>query len=238
MQALRAERSMQLIFLQCVATPQPPLSELGKHRKIPELRSFRSRPTDTTVSTDDQALIDRCLAGDGEAFGALVDRYQDRLYGTLVHLMGSAHDALDVAQDAFVLAYQNLGSFRGDSAFYSWLFRIAYNASVSFRRRKKQSMSSIEQVREKTGSDPVDQNRSSDPTQSVETTELQRLVTQAVDDLPDDYRTVLILKEMEGLRYDEIAQVVGCPIGTVRSRIHRARSELRDKLSRTLESES
>jgi RNA polymerase sigma-70 factor (ECF subfamily) len=190
------------------------------------------------VTADDQALIDRCLAGETDAFGGLVVRYQDRLYGTLVHLLGSTQDALDVAQETFVLAFQNLRSFRGDAAFYSWLFRIAYNAAVSFRRRKRFPGRRLENNRDSPPPEPVDQRPAADPTASVLSEERRRLVQDALAELPEDYRTVLVLKELEGLPYEEIAAVVGCPIGTVRSRIHRARQELREKLLRALQSEA
>lgn len=189
------------------------------------------------MSADERILIDRCRTGDADAFGTLVERYQDRLYGTLVHLLGSSQDALDVAQDAFVLAYQNLPSFRGDSAFYSWLFRIAYNAAVSFRRRNRQPRRSLDELDDRHGGDPADARTSADPTTALLTDERRQIVQDALATLPEEHRTVLVLKELEGLRYDEIAEVLGCPIGTVRSRIHRARGELRDKLARSLKSE-
>lgn len=189
------------------------------------------------MSADDQLLIDRCRAGETSAFGTLVLRYQDRLYGTLVHLLGSTHDALDVAQDAFVLAFQNLHAFRGDSAFYSWLFRIAYNSAVSFRRKRKRPAASLDHVRDRDGIDPEDTRKSSDPGYGLESAERQQAVRAAMDELDEDYRTILVLKEMEGLRYDEIAEVIGCPIGTVRSRIHRARGELREKLLKGMPTE-
>lgn len=216
---------------------------------VPAFRSFRRKsgtfppwasshlPTNA-VTADDQTLIDRCLAGETDAFGGLVVRYQDRLYGTLVHLLGSPQDALDVAQETFFLAYQNLRSFRGDSAFYSWLFRIASNAAVSFRRRQRSLGRRLDNNRDDPGSEPVDQRPATDPTAGVFSQERRRLVQDALAELPEDYRTVLVLKELEGLSYEEIAAVVGCPIGTVRSRIHRARLELREKLLRALQSET
>jgi RNA polymerase sigma-70 factor, ECF subfamily len=191
------------------------------------------------VTTKDVAAINRCLAGDADAFGDLVTRYQDRLFGTLVHMLGSFEDARDVAQDAFVLAFQKLDTFRGDSAFYSWLFRIAYNTAVSRRRRERRSgnHASLEMARERTGVEPHDDRPATDPSYSLQTEERQTIVRQALDELAEEYRTVLILKEMEGLRYDEIADIVDCPIGTVRSRIHRARHEMREKLGRVLRTE-
>ncbi len=191
------------------------------------------------VSANDLTLIRRCQAGDVEAFGGLVTRYQDRLYGTLVQILGSLEDARDVSQDAFVLAFQKLGTFRGDSAFYSWLFRIAYNAAMTRRRKdRKPRHASVEAVRDKMGDEPTDGSPGADPAYAMQTEERQEMVRRALDELAEDYRTVLVLKEIDGLRYDEIAEIVDCPIGTVRSRIHRARQELRDKLSRTMKSET
>ena len=101
------------------------------------------------MNTDDQQLIRDCLAGQTEAFGRLVVRYQDRLFHSLVHITGSHHEARDVAQDAFVSAFQKLRSFRGDSAFYSWLFRIARNAAINRSRKRRLPTASIEAGREK-----------------------------------------------------------------------------------------
>jgi RNA polymerase sigma-70 factor (ECF subfamily) len=191
------------------------------------------------VNTNDLALIRRCRTGDAEAFGDLVLRYQDRLYGTLVHILGSLEDARDTAQDAFVLAFQKLDSFRGDSAFYSWLFRIAYNAAMTRRRKDRHSNhASLEAAREQHGTEPQDERPSTDPGYAIQSEERQQLVRRALDELAEEYRVVLVLKEMDGLRYDEIAEIVNCPIGTVRSRIHRARQELREKLSRAMKSET
>jgi RNA polymerase sigma-70 factor (ECF subfamily) len=182
----------------------------------------------------DQALIDRCLAGETEAFGDLVQKYQDRLVGTLAHLLGSVHDAADVAQDAFVLAYRNLSNFRGQSAFYSWLFRIAYNAAVNFRRRNRHGTQSLDLQRSELGEEPADNRLNTDPGAGLELDERSRQVHAALNEIAEDYRNALVLKEIEGLPYEEIAEVMGCPVGTVRSRIHRARHELRDKLSRVM----
>lgn len=190
------------------------------------------------MTSNDQVLIDRCLAGDRDAFGGLVDRYQDRLYSMLVRVLGSTHDALDVAQDAFVLAYQNLPAFRRDSAFYTWLFRIAYNAAISFRRKRKTRRASLDVLRDTGGLEPILPPEVSDPAAALEAEERKEQLLEALNGLADDHRDVLILKEMEGFRYDEIAELLGCPIGTVRSRLHRARIELREKLSRSLKTES
>ncbi len=189
------------------------------------------------VSTSDQQLIDQCLAGQSEAFGHLVTRYEGRLYGTLVHTVGSVHEARDVAQEAFVLAFQKLNTFRQESSFYSWLFRIAYNTAVSRHRRLRGETASVDAIRETTGTEPTDHRPESDPAHQLHTTERQALVHTALSELAEEFRTVIILREMEGLSYEEIAQIVEVPVGTVRSRIHRARTELREKLSRALANE-
>lgn len=189
------------------------------------------------VSTSDQQLIDQCLSGQSDAFGGLVTRYEKRLYGTLVHMVGSVHEARDVAQEAFVLAYQKLDSFRQESSFYSWLFRIAYNAAISRHRRRRGRTASVDAIRETTGTEPTDDRPESDPAYQLHTSERQALVRNALDELAEEFRTVIVLREMEGLSYEEIAEMVAVPVGTVRSRIHRARSELREKLTRALASE-
>lgn len=206
--------------------------------KTRELEPAEPRPNAVDdVSAIDHSLIRRCRAGDVDAFGGLVLRHQDRLFATLVHLLGSLEDARDVTQDAFVLAFEKLGTFRGDSAFYSWLFRIAYNAAMSRKRKERRLPASIDEARLQRGVEPSDDRTDADPSAALDSEERQGLVRQALDELGEDYRTAIILKEIDGLRYDEIAEIVGCPIGTVRSRIHRARHELRDKLSRTIRNE-
>jgi RNA polymerase sigma-70 factor (ECF subfamily) len=188
-----------------------------------------------TLITEDQLLIERCRSGHPEAFGELVSKYQRRIVRTLTTLLGNGHDALDVAQDAFLKAYLNLETFRGDAAFYSWLFRIAWNGAATLRRKQRvRAGASLDAIREQSGSEPNDLNPTSDPTRALQTSEDQQLLRQALGDLAEDYRTALVLKEIEGLSYEEIATLTDCPIGTVRSRIHRARQDLRAKLDRTL----
>ncbi|MGH3449449.1 MAG: sigma-70 family RNA polymerase sigma factor [Haloechinothrix sp.] len=182
------------------------------------------------VTPPDQHLISECLSGRPEAFGQLVVRYQDRLYHTLVGMLGSADDAHDAAQDAFVHAFSRLETFRGQSAFYSWLFRIAVNAAVSRKRKSRRSAASLDAAREQSGLEPIDGHPASEPSYAMEVSENQRLVRRALAELSDEFRTVLVLKELEDLKYEEIAEIMDCPVGTVRSRIHRARAELRKTL--------
>ena len=187
--------------------------------------------------TSDQELIQRCLSGQTDAFGLLVERYQHRLYHSLVHVLGSATDAQDVAQDAFVHALQKLKTFRGQSAFYSWLFRIALNAAVSAKRKTRRMSASVDANREATGAEPVDLRASAEPSHALDVSDRQRMVRQALSELAEEFRTVLVLKEMDGMAYEEIAEICACPVGTVRSRLHRARQELRGKLGALLRPE-
>jgi RNA polymerase sigma-70 factor (ECF subfamily) len=186
------------------------------------------------VLKPDQQLIAECLEGQTHVFGDLVVRHQDRLYNMLVHALGSVEDARDVAQEAFVSAFQKLHTFRGRSAFYSWLFRIAMNAAASRKRKKSRVSVSYDAIHARTGLEPADSRPETHPGFSVETAERQSAVRAALAELPEEFRSALVLKEMEGLKYEEIAEIVGCPIGTVRSRIHRARSELKTRLSALL----
>ena len=187
--------------------------------------------------SSDQSLIDQTLAGRREAFGQLVERYQHRLYHGLLHALGSAEDAQDVAQDAFVNAFEKLASFKGQAAFYSWLFRIALNAGVSAKRKTRRMTASVEARREATGLEPTDDDPSNEPSHAMHVSDRQRLVRQALSELSDEFRIALVLKEMDGMSYEEIATVVDVPLGTVRSRIHRARLELRAKLGMLLKPE-
>lgn len=182
------------------------------------------------VNLSDRDLIRKCRDGAPEAFGVLVERHQDRLFAGLYRMLGSADEAREAAQDAFVHAYQKLDTFQGKSAFSTWLFRIAVNAAFSRQRRSRRYRASLNGAGDPAAFEPADHRTGSDPAQPLEQSETQQIVQDALAALPDEFRTVLVLKEMEGLRYEEIAEVVGVPIGTVRSRIHRGRSELRQKL--------
>lgn len=181
----------------------------------------------------DADLIARCLSGQTDAFETLMQRHQRRLFCALSQMSGSAETAQDLAQEAFVRAWQRLASFRGDSAFYSWLFRIALNLYMSDRRRHRPAHHSLDAMREGAGVEPSDFRSGNQPSDRSETMERCQLVQSAIATLPEEFRTALVLKEINDMSYDEIAEAVGCPIGTVRSRIHRARLELKNKLAKT-----
>lgn len=181
--------------------------------------------------SDDAQLIDETLAGRPTAFGQLVEKYQDRLYNTIVYVLGSSEDALDVVQDAFVQAFLKLDTFRHSSAFYTWLYRIAFNVAASHRRRRKAAIS-VEQARESSGLEPIDPEPG--PDKQAELDERCRQVREAIAGLGEEHRTVLVLREIDGCCYETIAEILDVPIGTVRSRLHRARLQLREELKGVL----
>jgi RNA polymerase sigma-70 factor (ECF subfamily) len=185
-----------------------------------------------TVSADDHRLIAECLNGNTAAFGALVRRYQDRLYNTAYRLVGNAEDAQDVAQEAFLSAYQSLGNFKGDSLFFTWLYRIAVNTAISLKR-KQRAVLRIDGGRDGGPAvEPLDPSELSRPGHALEQAEQGRRIHWALSRLSAEHRAVLVLKDMEGQKYETIADTLGVPIGTVRSRLHRARLELRELLEK------
>lgn len=176
---------------------------------------------------EDAHLIEKTLAGDSAAFGELVRKYQDRLYNTMVHVSGNTEDAYDVVQDAFVQAFVKLETFKHSSRFYTWLYRIAFNMAATMRRRQRPVVS-IEMGRDLHGGDPMTTNQG--PEQILEQQENRDRVQAAIARLGDEHREVVVLRDIEGCSYETIAEILDVPVGTVRSRIHRARSALRDDL--------
>lgn len=179
------------------------------------------------ANQDDQQLIRRTLDGHHDAFGHLIKKYQDRLYSGMVHIMRSEPEAEDVVQDAFVLAFTKLDSFKGNSAFFTWLYRIGYNVAITRIRRKKTTVS-IE-GKEETGRLDFPDNGPA-PTHRMEQQEQASQLMRAMDRLSHEHRAILVLREMDELDYDAIAEILDLPIGTVRSRLHRARTQLREHL--------
>jgi RNA polymerase sigma-70 factor (ECF subfamily) len=183
-----------------------------------------------TGCNDENSLIAACRAGRTEAFGVLVQRYQDRLYPTMLRLTGSADDAFDLLQDAFLRAFEKLDRFQGESSFYTWVYRIAVNLAISGRRRRRVTARLGIGGGRGEPLDPQDDSSLSDPTLPLEQAERDDLIQSALNSLADDHRAVVVMKEFDGLRYEEIAAILNVPVGTVRSRLHRARLDLRERL--------
>jgi RNA polymerase sigma-70 factor, ECF subfamily len=180
----------------------------------------------------DQEVVSRVSGGDGAAFGLLVERYQDRLYNTIYRLVGSTEDARDLLQDTFVKAYENLDGFRGGSGLYTWLFRIAVNTSLSHRRKRKPISATTAATSE---DDPAIADQwadpaAADPADPVVAAETEAFVQAALDSLEEEYRTVVVLRDIQHCDYREMAEILGLPPGTVKSRLHRARLMLKEKL--------
>ncbi|MCS7167497.1 MAG: sigma-70 family RNA polymerase sigma factor [Gemmatales bacterium] len=179
------------------------------------------------MATDDRTLIRRCLQGRIDAFGELVRRYQDRLYNAVYRFLGNAEDARDVVQEAFLSAFRSLRYFRGGAQFFTWLYRIAINHAVDWKRRCKPMRTLSEVNEERNSVEPADPSLLAHPDWQLQRLEEDERLQQALSQLSDEYRMVLILRDMDELSYEEIADVLNIPLGTVRSRLHRARLELR-----------
>jgi RNA polymerase sigma-70 factor (ECF subfamily) len=182
---------------------------------------------------EEMELVGRAREGDAAAFGALVRLYQDRVYNVAFRLVGNADDAADVAQEAFLAAYEGLSRFRAESALYTWLYRIVVNKALNQRRSKAARP-------EFSGGDdpsPLETAAAFSPTpdQEAEDKERAAMVQRAIRRLPRDLRTAVVLRDIEGLEYEQMAEVLEIPLGTVKSRLHRGRLELRETLRRYLE---
>ena len=176
---------------------------------------------------DESQLIDESLRGHSEAFGRLVQLHQDRLYHAIAHFVGDRVEAEDVVQEAFVQAYLKLASFQRNSAFYTWLYRIAFNTAVS-RRRRKRVETSVDKSREETGDEPVDLGDA--PGERLIREERAQQLYTALDKLSEEHRAIIVLREIDDHDYEAISEILKINLGTVRSRLHRARLQLRERL--------
>jgi len=183
------------------------------------------------VSADDQRLIAECLGGRTAAFGEIVSRYQDRLYSSVFRLIDNAEDARDVVQEAFLNAYLSLHSFKGDSLLFTWLYRIAMNTAISLKRKQKVVLR-LHTAGDGEAAEPADPSEANAPGHALEMAEDEKRVHEALRRLSPEHRAVLVMKDMEGQKYEAMAEVLEVPIGTIRSRLHRARLELREILVR------
>jgi len=180
-----------------------------------------------TASDTDQQLVQRAQRGDLRAFDLLVLKYQGRIAALVARYVSDAGEVEDVTQEAFIKAYRALGKFRGDSAFYTWLYRIAANAAKNHLVAKGRRPGADATIEDAEGFDEGGMlSESASPEALVMGVELAEVVESAMNGLPDELRAALTLREFEGLSYDDIADVLGCPVGTVRSRIFRAREAI------------
>ncbi|CAN0471121.1 unnamed protein product, partial [Laminaria digitata] len=183
---------------------------------------------------EELALCQRVAAGDERAFEVLVDRYQHRVFGFCARMLGDRAEAEDIAQDVFVTLYKSAGNFRGDAAFSTWLFRVAKNQTlnrIKYLERRGRSA----RRRDSEGDERVarlEDHETVRPDDAVADRQQAAMVQEAINELAEEHRAVVVLRDMEDLSYDEISDITGLPLGTVKSRIHRARSALAKRLSR------
>lgn len=188
----------------------------------------------------DQALVERVQAGDTRAFDLLVRKYQHKLVSVVTRYVSDWSEAQDVAQEAFIRAYRAIGAFRGDSAFYTWIYKIAINTAknhlVSRGRRPPIGDITIDDAVQLDGASQL-RDRAT-PERELLRQEIERTVADTVEALPEELRTAITLREVDGLSYEEIAEAMNCPIGTVRSRIFRAREAISARIKPMLERQS
>jgi len=185
-------------------------------------------------NSDELSIIDRFKNGEKVAFEELVLKYQDRIYNLCRHMLGNAHDAEDAAQDTFIKAYHNLDNFRPEASFYTWLYRIAVNTCLDYKKKPF-----FESFLKKTdeGEEFIDEPASDRPSPEklYESKQIGLALNSSIGKLPSKLRTAIVLKEIEGLSYEEIADILEVSIGTVKSRISRAREELKRHLKKFTE---
>jgi RNA polymerase sigma-70 factor (ECF subfamily) len=199
--------------------------------KVPTPASSKGAVDD---APDDQKLVKRAQGGNLEAYDDLIRRYQERIYATIYHMTANHEDANDLAQETFIKAYQALKSFKGDSSFFTWVYRIAVNKTINFlKQRKNKTHMSLNDLDFNAEHDPDLIALVSDktPRRDVNLLELQEKLNGAMQKLSEIHRLVVTLHDVQGLSHEEISKIMGCNTGTVRSRLFYARQQLQAYLS-------
>ena len=191
-------------------------------------------PAEVVAPLEEEVLVKRAREGDLTAYDDLVRRYQERIYATVYHMTANHEDANDLAQEAFIKAFHALKSFKGGSSFYTWIYRIAVNKTINFlKQRKNKAQISLDDLDFNAEHDPDFVALISDktPRREVNLSELQEKLNVAMQKLSEPHRLVVTLHDVQGLSHEEIAKIMGCNIGTVRSRLFYARQQLQAYLS-------
>ena len=191
-----------------------------------------------TDADDEQMLIGRSRQGDMDAFGRLIEKYQDRLFNAVLRIVANRDDAMELTQEAFVRALKGIKKFKGQAAFYTWLFRIGVNLAINHRRRHRELFSSTFGRESRLGqqADPLAAMIESDepsPLDEVQLQEEHERVLEALKTLGPNARALIVLRDIEGLNYNQIAEILDLPTGTVKSRLSRARRAIREELLMT-----
>lgn len=195
---------------------------MGEHKNQPET---------------DAELVARVQRGDKRAFDLLVLKYQQRIMALISRFVRNRSEIADVAQEAFIKAYRALPNFRGDSQFYTWLYRIAINSAKNYlaAQSRRPQTANVDGLEPEQLADLAGQTDNASPERLLLTAELKGVIDDAIGQLPEELRTALLLREIDGLSYEEIAEVMDCPIGTVRSRIFRARDAVDRRIAPLME---
>lgn len=198
------------------------------------VREDASKPNAAAASPDDRELVKRAQQGDYSAFDALVQKYQERVYSTLYHMTSNHEDANDLTQEAFIKAHKAIQSFKGDSSFFTWIYRIAVNKTINFLKTRKNKIHlSLNDLDFNAEHDPeivafVSENT---PRRDLGLSELQEKLNEAMQKLSDVHRLVVTLHDVQGLSHEEISKIMDCNTGTVRSRLFYARQQLQGYLA-------
>jgi len=201
------------------------------------LKNTKTPEIEKEFDTEDEAMIIKQAAdGDSQAFTVLVKKYEKLIYNLSYQAVMNPDDAFDISQEVFIKAYRSLKSFRGDCKFSTWLYRIAQNAAKDYLRSKsrRRVVSLTEYGNDEDGeaknTDIVDDNIASKPEESAELNERREIVRQAIDSLSEDHKTIILLRDIEGYSYEDISAMLGLEIGTVKSRLNRARNAIKEYL--------
>lgn len=205
---------------------------------INESKSKYTPEEDEQIST----LVKKSIKGDSEAFGELVSKYENFIYNTVYHAIGNRDDAFDVSQEVFIKSFRALKNFRGDSKFSTWLYKIAVNASKDYiRDRAKHNTISLSDWTDYDGGDEstismkppeiIEEDVESKPEEAFERLERRDLVRKAIADLSEDHKNVVVLRDIEGYSYEDISEMLNIELGTVKSRLNRARTAIKDYLT-------
>lgn len=197
--------------------------------KLPEVASVTAPEV-----ADDRTLVKKAQSGDLGAYDQLVQKYQERIYGTLYHMTSNHEDANDLAQDAFIKAHRAIQSFKGDSSFFTWVYRIAVNKTINFlKQRKNRVQMSLNDLDFNAENDPdlVSLVSEKTPRRDLNLSELQEKLNEAMQKLSEVHRLVVTLHDVQGLSHEEISKIMDCNTGTVRSRLFYARQQLQAYLS-------
>ncbi len=200
--------------------------------------AFDASEEKATVASTDQVLVERVQSGDVAAFDVLVRKYRERLYGIIYNLTSNREDAADLTQEAFIKAFSSINRFRGNSAFFTWLYRIGVNTALSHLKRNRfRRFFSLEHIQEEGSNAQVLETLAAKhkSEKGALLSELQEKLNEAMQKLSSKHRTVVVLFEIEGLSHQEIADIVGCSVGTVRSRLHYAKQQLQADLKQFID---